>query len=423
MRPRAGSGWLLPAITFLLCVLPATSHWSPGRALGYLWEAAWLGVGAGVGAGLALAAWQSWPAARRWALVPVALFLAVAGWGVVTTSWSSSATQTAAVVSLVLAALAALLPALALLDVDLPELALQRTAGAAVAGTAVNWLLYGLSLPHRIAAPLGPASTIHLPLILCVAILLGAVVTSRGGARVAWGALTGLGMLLTVGAQSRAGLVCLVLLAWIAVLRQAVRAARVPWVTALVATALTVGLPLLLLWLRPSATIADAPRMENTRTAARAWADGGPPAVVAGRGSGELWPWLSYEALGVGKPDTFVVASPWGSLLYHPHSTFLGVLTELGIVAAVVFVVAVGLVLAAAVVALGESSPARWLPAAALVATVPGLFTDTYLWRGFPAAVVWWAAGVAVARWAADRDGVRRWARWPLDRWLPGGRQ
>ena len=157
------------------------------------------------------------------------------------------------------------------------QLALQRTAGAAVAGTAVNWLLYGLSLPHRIAAPLGPASAIHLPLVLCVAILLGAVVTSRGGARVAWGALTGLGMLLTVGAQSRAGLVCLVLLAWIAVLRQAVRAARVPWVTALVATALTVGLPLLLLWFRPSATIADAPRMENTRTAARAWADGGPP--------------------------------------------------------------------------------------------------------------------------------------------------
>ena len=172
-----------------------------------------------------------------------------------------------------------------------------------------------------------------------VAILLGAVVTSRGAARVAWGALTGLGMLLTVGAQSRAGLVCLVLLAWIAVLRQAVRAARVPWVTALVATALTVGLPLLLLWLRPSASIADAPRMENTRTAARAWADGGPPAVVAGRGSGELWPWLSYEALGVGKPDTFVVASPWGSLLYHPHSTFLGVLTELGIVAAVLGII------------------------------------------------------------------------------------
>ena len=58
-----------------------------------------------------------------------------------------------------------------------------------------------------------------------------------------------------------------------------------------------------------------------------------------------------------------------------------------------------------------------------LVALLPGLFTDTYLWRGFPAAVVWWAAGVAVARWAADRDGVRRWVRRPLDRWLPGGRQ
>lgn len=399
--------WLLPFTTFAACVLPVTTHRSPGVA-GYLWCALVLALSSGVLAGRHMGAPHG-PAARHVTLAAAAPFALVLGWGAVTLLWSSAPSRIIALVTLALSALALAAPALAvgLVDDNRLDALLWRVCAAAVLGSMINGLVYTLRPGHRLTVPLGSASALHLPLTLCLAVLIGAALVTKGPWRVAWGVLAGLAGLLTLAADSRAGTLALVVLIWLAVVRHARRGAQAVVVgmgTAVLGTLVLIGY---LRWERPDAGLGDQSRWTNHVHGLRAWADGG-WGILPGRGSGSVWPWMSVELGQVAsQPGGFTIGSPWGPLLWHPHSTLLGVLVELGPVALLGVLVTLGVVIGASLVVLRDPSPTRWLPAAALIATAPGMLLETYLFRGFPAALVWWTVALAVVR----RGGqlVTRW--------------
>ncbi len=131
----AAGGALLPAATFALCVLPLATHWSPGVA-GYLWvgivmSLALGGATAGV-SGVDPRSPRVWPL-----LATTAPFAAVLAWGVCTLLWSATPSRSIALIALLLAGLAAVLPLLTV--VRLPDVqvapVLRAVAAAAVLGT------------------------------------------------------------------------------------------------------------------------------------------------------------------------------------------------------------------------------------------------------------------------------------------------
>jgi putative inorganic carbon (HCO3(-)) transporter len=178
-------------------------------------------------------------------------------------------------------------------------------------------------------------------------------------------------------------------------------------VSAILAVGATALLLVFIRWARPDAGIADAARWSNHVHGLHAWTDGLWP-ILIGRGSGAVWPWLGVElGRAAAYPGQVTMPSPWGELLWHPHSTVLGVLVELGLVGVLLLVISLGAVLICAARVLHDPDPGRWLPAAALIATAPGMLLETYLFRGFPAALVWWTVALCVVRWGGS-DLARR---------------
>lgn len=399
MTMRYRTGLVLVGATATLCLLPRATHTSPGAA-GYLWATLVLAAGVGFSIGWSRRDRLGGPAARTVLLV-VAPFALVLGWGVVTLLWSATPSGTLALISLLLAGLSLALPALVVIALPTGDLApvLRLVAAAAVTGTAVSWVRAGMPPGERLASPLGPASAVHLPLTLCLAVLLAAALGSHSWHRGAWGTLAALAGLLTLWADSRAGTAALVVIAWVLVVKLArgTRAALIGCGAALATSALLVAY---LRWERPGASLTDGARWHNHVQGLQAWVDGGWP-ILLGRGSGSVWPWLATE-LGAAPSSRggFVIPSRWGELLYHPHSTLLGVLVELGPAALALTVLTLATILLSAARLVRDPDPSRWLPAAALLATAPGLLLETYLFRGFPAAVVWWSVALVVVRWA-----------------------
>lgn len=391
---------MLVAVVFAVCLLPATTHRTPG-VLGYLWCAIVLMGGAGVLVGR----WGRDDARSSHAVsvsVAAAPFVIVLTWAGVTLLWSAAPSRLLALMVLLLAGASVALPALAVVGVpeSLTAPTLCAAAAAAVLATAGNGLVYSIRLGERLAAPLGPGSAVHLPLTLAMAVLLGAALAGRGRARWVWIILAVVAAALTLRADSRAGTWALVLLAWLVVIR-VIRSHRVALAASLTATVVTLGLLGYLRAQRPDVGLVDGSRWDNHVHGLRAWADGG-WSLVAGRGSGSVWPWLSIE-LGQERPrpGTFLFPSPWGDLLYHPHSTLLGVLVELGPLSLLLVLLTLGTVMLCAVRVLLDPDPARWVPAAALLTTAPGLLFETYLFRGFLAALVWWTVALCIVRWGA----------------------
>ena len=127
--------------------------------------------------------------------------------------------------------------------------------------------------------------------------------------------------------------------------------------------------------------------------------------VLAGMGSGTLWPWYAYESGWQGVPGGQRVHGPFGTTLYHAHSLYVTVLVELGII---------GMLLLAAVVwpiaaqwFRGGSSPVVVLTSA-VCACLVGFVFDTYLMKNFPVSMLWWAIAFAALLSGADEVRARR---------------
>ena len=99
------------------------------------------------------------------------------------------------------------------------------------------------------------------------------------------------------------------------------------------------------------------------------------------------------------KPPVWVESSAVGM---QAHSTPLAALVELGVVGAILLAAVLG---AVALLALGARTPsARWVVAAALLASLVAFLFDTYLLRNFGIAVWWWAAVALVATWPTEEN-------------------
>ncbi|WP_203568885.1 O-antigen ligase family protein [Aestuariimicrobium ganziense] len=129
-----------------------------------------------------------------------------------------------------------------------------------------------------------------------------------------------------------------------------------------------------------------------------------------GLGWGTIWPWFAYESGWQVVPWASRIVGPWGPTLYHGHSLYLGVLVELGLVG----VLLLSLVLYPVVATwIGGGPTPMVVLTSGVVACLVGFAFDTYLFKNFPVAWVWWLLVFAVLStdpqtWARRAAGARR---------------
>lgn len=382
-EPVGLTAWLLGAGAATTVGL-ALLAWLPGRA--QLWRATWPGL---LAFGLLLA----------WALVRTLGFATCIAtrdgepWPACYPTWVAWVPIVQAAVTMLLAWLLVAATRAGRREGWLVCLALT------IVGMGMVGLVRALLDPrgfNRLGTGLGGAAVLSCALVLAVVVLVLAGVRSSGRARWLLVAAT-MGVALTVLTFSRAGLALLVLTA-VALLALGGRrlSGRALLAIAGAVGALSVGAVTVFPELAGRLlTLGDPGRATNLATAVQHWWSS-PGRVLFGAGNGAVWPWFGVDANLIWAPETgeLTVEGIGGSLLVNPHSLFLGVLVELGVVG---FVALLGLVWFVLRVAVREVRLGRAGVGLASAVCVVAFVFDTYLLRNPGVSFVWWLAVFAAA--------------------------
>lgn len=258
----------------------------------------------------------------------------------------------------------------------------------------------------RLATALGGSATIHLVFLVAAAAGLGWYLHTRDvaaasrGSGSAWPGLVlaALGAAGVLATGSRGGMLALgawaALLVVVLLLGRKGRPRRLwPW---LVAAGIGVVAVVVVLFPPFNRFLSlDDPLREQNLFSALTWWTRDWQTIVAGAGSGQVWPWFAIDSGLVPAPGERMVPTQAGQVLLSPHSTLLAVVVELGLV---------GLLLAGVMVvslcrlALRCRRDAFAAPLTlALLATLVAFLFDTYLFKEFGNAFWWWLAVGAVA--------------------------
>lgn len=245
----------------------------------------------------------------------------------------------------------------------------------------------------RFSTSMGGAAVIYIALLITAAIFIGAAFAGVHRWVSVIGAALSVAAILFSG--SRAGLICFAIFVAILVVGQ-FRRGRIPrvlwWALGGVVAVLSVTM-LVVPELRRMLSLDDPVRVTNLTAAMTAWGESW-QTMLFGQGSGRVWPWYTFEARYFGGPP-LLIDTPWGDVLVHPHSTFLVVLVELGLVGLVVWLAFVVLLVRGLLNA-REQGKAVYLVMAAIVAGIPGFLFDTYLFKNLTIAFWWWAVLISV---------------------------
>ncbi|MEK4243331.1 hypothetical protein NYE39_15175 [Janibacter sp. FSL W8-0316] len=274
--------------------------------------------------------------------------------------------------------------------------ALVLVLGAAALGTVLAaWvvpLVIDQSLGWRPGLPIGGASNNAVGLTL---VLAGALTGRRlwPEQRWLWLGAALVTALLIVQSLSRAGWVLALVVAVVAIVRHRHWNLRWGGPVVLLVVAVVLGE---LTRRRGLSLLVDESRWHNAAVGVEAWS-GSAGTVLFGLGPMRMWPWMELER---GRPGEqfdgpLQYDGPWGAVLYHAHSTYLGLLVEYGIVGLVLLLVVLGLVVRRGVLEIRRGGRLELVAVAVLLA-LPAMLVETYLVRGFPSAWLFWCAVLVV---------------------------
>lgn len=241
----------------------------------------------------------------------------------------------------------------------------------------------------RLATGMGGAATVHVALLTTTALFVGAAL--QGHRRHTSWALAGLGLVEVLATGSRSGLLCLMVAAALLVVWALGRGmGRTIWWVVGVGVALVGVLMAVFPPLRRILSLGDDMRQQNVRTAwdvfTISWHN-----QLFGAGTGRVWPWLAFETGRLKILWRGQVTGEFGKQLTNPHSTFLAVAVELGLLCLLVLL-AFCAVLVCRMVREWRDGQDTWafVVAVGLVASLVANLFDYYLLKNFGVSVWWW---------------------------------
>jgi O-antigen ligase len=187
---------------------------------------------------------------------------------------------------------------------------------------------------------------------------------------------------------SRAGLLALLALGILVVVRRVTFRARLALLVSVVIAGVIIfqfALPERLL------DFEDNLRLITYQRSLEAWRVNA-STIFFGQGYGQLWPWYIHDvhlALGESRWYAYFVDTPFGRMLQHAHSTFLGILAELGLLGFCLLALALAAQIVPVVRSAGKFRTS-WLLAPGILASLVVLMFDTLLFKTFTLSAVWW---------------------------------
>jgi O-antigen ligase len=137
-------------------------------------------------------------------------------------------------------------------------------------------------------------------------------------------------------------------------------------------------------------TIEDNVRELNHQTAWRIVTSRPIGLDIVGSGYGSFWPWYlpDVEQGGAMASGLYINTTPYGLVVYHPHSTFLLLGVELGAIGLIYFFFL--LIVAARVFLRGQRRELQSIFAYGVSASFLTMFFDTLLFKAATLNIVWW---------------------------------
>ncbi|MHA6513702.1 O-antigen ligase family protein [Tessaracoccus sp. Z1128] len=249
---------------------------------------------------------------------------------------------------------------------------------------------------NRLGTGLGGAAVLSTALIVTVVILVAAALKTNRRAWPLWGlAVIGAAEIFLTFSRAGLGLLALATVVLIVIWRK--RTER-----SVSSRAVLLGLGAVVLLAIGAAasfphratrllTLGDPARLENITNALEHWTSSA-TTILLGTGTAGVWPWFGIDAKLIYAPRTGMmrVEGIEGDLLANPHSTFLGVLVELGLVGIALLTVVLIILVRAALRHQGDRRTASVLWIVVLAAAA--FAVDTYLFRNPGVSFVWWCA-------------------------------
>lgn len=110
-----------------------------------------------------------------------------------------------------------------------------------------------------------------------------------------------------------------------------------------------------------------------------------------GYGYGKIWSWYSLE-YGPNRMNVLFdyIMTPFGPTLYHPHSVFLEILTELGFISLLFFVLMVITIFIHTLKSWRCKNIYKRNLCLGVICTLPSFFADLYLFKNWNTSFIWW---------------------------------
>lgn len=237
---------------------------------------------------------------------------------------------------------------------------------------------------ERLDGYLGGAALIHAIMIPVIAVFLNNIMHKQ---RVL---ISLIGTFITMSAlflsESRAGLLALILFALLTILRR-ISVKRIMAVL----LPLILFIPIILSFAstdRYSRGFEDPARTENLKTGMR-FATQSIGTFLFGNGYGSIWNWYAYQ-MGILTSWAFPVElTKFGYIMVHPHSVFVGLFAELGVIGTLPFLAILVVIIREFWRSNKAKNELRTNILGAIICTFPTLHTDIFFFRNWEISIVW----------------------------------
>lgn len=311
-------------------------------------------------------------------------------YGFISLSWSNQYFHSwYAVYQLLLAFLTFFVPYLLVRVISDSSMNYQETLTSFASVLSIVFIYYLVNMGEsRFSGQIGGAAIIHMAIIPCIAVFVNNLSSKKKKIRSLFFLIVNFTSLMYT--ESRMALMTLILFFVLYNIQKLTKRKII--------LAMVVGLILLILLISLSSSssrfatlgLTDSARSINTESSLLLATDT-PLKFIFGNGYGNVWSWSSFQQ-GI-RPSNFLynswLSTQHGPIMYHAHSIFNNLITELGLLGLVPYLIFLLIILRVWFNSKVENNEVKTTMLSTLIATIPSMHSDLFWFRNWEVSFIW----------------------------------
>ncbi|WHY76221.1 O-antigen ligase family protein [Neobacillus sp. WH10] len=235
----------------------------------------------------------------------------------------------------------------------------------------------------RLNSPLGGAAVLHVVLLLTLTVYLANL--KVGFRKIPSAILVVITLSMIVLTGSRAGLVTTILL----LLSVVITKKNIIRSVALLLFLVVIGY--FIFQFLPTDRFGDMSDSIRSTSYKTSWymATQSIETIIAGNGYGTVWPWYAFYSKFLSLNSPFF-HTPFGDVLFHPHSIFFGLFTELGLIGLIPFLIIIFIIVKHFFKNVRKGNAFNSVILYGILCSLPAFALDYYLFHNNKISIIWW---------------------------------